>query len=87
MPSIGRVFVNLIENAIHHTPSGGKIIMLVHQIERQVEIRIIDTGVGIATDELERILDRFWRGDRWRSLPEVIAHPLGRWFGLSIGSC
>ena len=67
MPLIGRVFINLIENAIHYTPSGGKISISAHQIERQVEIRIIDTGVGIAANELERIFDRFWRGDRSRT--------------------
>ena len=67
MPLIGRVFINLIENAIHYTPSGGKISILAHQIDRQVEIRIIDTGVGIAASDLERIFDRFWRGDRSRT--------------------
>ena len=67
MPLIGRVFINLIENAIHHTPSGGKISILADQIERQIEIRIIDTGVGIAANELEQIFDRFWRGDRSRT--------------------
>ncbi len=73
--SLNRLFVNLVENAIHYTPSGGKISILAHQIdlakptlrERQVEIRIIDTGVGIAAHELERIFDRFWRADRSRT--------------------
>lgn len=67
MPLIGRVFINLIENAIHYTPSGGKISILASQIERQVEIRVIDTGVGIAASDLELIFERFWRADRSRT--------------------
>jgi two-component system, OmpR family, manganese sensing sensor histidine kinase len=65
--SLDRVFINLLENAIHYTPTDEKVIILAHQSERQIEINIIDTGVGIAANDLDRIFDRFWRVDRSRT--------------------
>jgi two-component system, OmpR family, manganese sensing sensor histidine kinase len=65
--SIDRLFVNLIENAIYYTPSGGTIRLLADKTEKQVEISIIDTGVGITPNNLDQIFDRFWRGDRSRT--------------------
>ncbi len=65
--SLDRLFVNLLENAIHYTLLGGKIRILACRVERQIEITIIDTGVGIAVEDLDRIFDRFWRGDRSRT--------------------
>jgi two-component system, OmpR family, manganese sensing sensor histidine kinase len=77
--SLHRVFINLLENAIHYTPSGGKIRILADRIEKQIETSIIDTGVGIDPTDLERIFDRFWRGDRARTRWEG-----GSGLGLSI---
>jgi two-component system, OmpR family, manganese sensing sensor histidine kinase len=65
--SLDRVFANLIENAVHYTPADGKIEIVTQVIDRQIEIAIIDDGIGIATADLDRVFDRFWRGDRSRT--------------------
>ncbi|MEC4803795.1 MAG: HAMP domain-containing sensor histidine kinase [Jaaginema sp. PMC 1079.18] len=61
-----RVFVNLIENALHYTPKGGKITVRSYQSDRQAWVSIQDTGIGIAPEQLPHIFDRFWRGDKAR---------------------
>lgn len=52
-----RVLTNLIENAIRHTPEHGRIDICVSDAKDRVGVSVIDTGVGIAKDELERIFD------------------------------
>jgi two-component system sensor histidine kinase BaeS len=64
------VLSNLISNALRHTPSGGKISLEAESIqvqERSVRIRVKDTGVGIAPENLPFIFDRFWRGEKSRT--------------------
>lgn len=58
---IERVLENLIVNAIHHTPRGGRIEVKTLPHERVVEVRVSDTGSGIATEELPLVFDRFYR--------------------------
>ncbi|PZO44206.1 MAG: two-component sensor histidine kinase [Pseudanabaena frigida] len=62
-----RLFTNLIENAIHYTPSGGKITVSASLIGQSIDVKVEDTGIGIAPDQLEHIFDRFWRADTSRS--------------------
>ena len=61
-----RLFANLIENAIHYTPSGG-IEIETSCIGSHIYIKVQDTGVGIAPEHLDRVFERFWRADRSRS--------------------
>lgn len=62
-----RLFINLLENAIAYTPMGGKISVDLQQRDRFLVVAIIDTGLGIAPEDLSHIFERFWRADRARS--------------------
>ena len=61
-----QVAANLIDNAIKYTPSGGTVAVSVHR-EAVARLQVRDTGVGIPPDELPRIWDRLFRGDRSRA--------------------
>jgi len=63
---IGRVLENLLENAIHYTPSGGTVRVLLHPRPPDVVVTVSDTGCGIPHEELPRIFDRFYQVDRSR---------------------
>ena len=54
-----RVVVNLVGNAVKFTPRGGSILAQVRDWGAEVELRVTDTGVGIAAAELPRIFDPY----------------------------
>jgi PAS domain S-box-containing protein len=56
---ITRVLVNLLSNAVRHTPRGGRITVRTCETDDKVAFRVEDTGSGIPTDYLPRIFDRF----------------------------
>lgn len=62
-----QVMVNLLDNAIHYTPSGGVITVDIRHKAHQVQVVVADTGVGIAADELPYIWDRLYRVEKSRS--------------------
>jgi signal transduction histidine kinase len=64
---IQQVLANLLDNAVKYTPSGGRVDVEAFLSERQVTILIKDTGIGISQEELPKIWDRLYRGDRSRS--------------------
>ncbi len=58
-----KIFYNLLSNAFKFVASGGKIRVLLKVINSIIEIRVIDNGVGIPTDRLPHIFDRFYQVD------------------------
>ncbi|MBI2683996.1 MAG: HAMP domain-containing histidine kinase [Actinobacteria bacterium] len=66
--SVERVLLNLLTNALRHTPSDGTVAVRVSRSDTdEVCVLVEDTGPGIADDDLPRVFDHFWRGDRARS--------------------
>src|SRR5262249_29250549 len=62
-----QVAANLIDNAVKYTPSGGRVDVEVRRLGDAAQPVVRDTGAGIPVDELPRIFDRLFRGDRSRA--------------------
>lgn len=67
---IRRMILNLLDNAIKYTPSGGSITVSCRKVGQEFTITITDTGPGVATGLQNRIFERFFRVDRARSRSE-----------------
>ena len=74
---IGQVLINLIHNAIKFTKPGGKIHIYAYEREEDVVIAVKDNGIGIPSEEVRRIFERFYKTDRSRA-------GVGTGLGLSI---
>ena len=52
---------NLVSNAIKYTPAGGEIVIRVRRDDRAAYIKVKDTGVGIASGDIEKLFKQFSR--------------------------
>ncbi len=68
--ALRQIFTNLFDNALRHTPPGGRIRVVAERAGHETEVRVIDTGSGIPADHLPRIFERFYRVDPGRSRQE-----------------
>jgi len=64
---IKQVLLNLLENSLAHTPSGGTVIVSACPGPDSVEVSVSDTGEGIPAEEVNNIFERFHRVDKSRS--------------------
>lgn len=71
---IAQALINLIENALCHTPPGSHIVLRASCDERMVTACVADNGAGIAPEDRERVLERFVRLESSRTKP---GHGLG----------
>ena len=63
---LAEVLVNLLENALRHTSSGGAVTLSAHSNDGGVELAVSDSGEGIAQEHLTRVFERFYRADQAR---------------------
>jgi len=77
-----QVFLNLTNNAIKATQAGGKVTVTLRFTNNQAIIRVIDTGIGIAPADQQRIFDRFYRVERSRTRSRLYGGGTG--LGLAI---
>ena len=64
---IERVLSNLINNALSSTPLDGKVSVELIAKQQKLEVKVSDTGIGIPTEDLPHIFDRFYRVEKSRS--------------------
>ena len=64
---IKQIFLNLVDNAIKYTPENKKIEVYVKKENENITIKVIDEGVGIPKEDINRIFERFYRVDKARS--------------------
>jgi len=62
-----QLLLNLTDNAIKYTPSGGIITLSLENAEGWVKVSVSDTGIGIHPDQQAKVFDRFYRTDKARS--------------------
>jgi histidine kinase len=64
---ISQVLLNLTGNALQYTPEGGQVTLSARAVEREVQISIADTGIGIPVEHLPHVFTRFYRVDKSRA--------------------
>ena len=82
---VGQAVANLVANALKFTTRGGSVLVSVQLLSTgAATVTVRDTGVGISSDELPRIFDRFYRGTEGLAAANRAARATGSGLGLAI---
>jgi signal transduction histidine kinase len=60
---VGRVLINLVDNAVKYSPDGGPVTVRVHRAGAHVRFEVADRGLGIPPAEQRRVFEKFYRLD------------------------
>ncbi|OCR00779.1 two-component sensor histidine kinase [Oscillatoriales cyanobacterium USR001] len=84
---LARLFTNLISNALHYTPAGGKVDIELQFVVKgkksssllggDIQVKIKDNGIGISPEAIPHLFDRFYRVDPARTHHTVAGSGLG----------
>ncbi len=67
---LAQIVNNLLSNALRHTPQGGVVRLVVQAVDQKANLKVSDSGSGIAEEDLPNIFERFYRSDKSRSRSE-----------------
>jgi two-component system cell cycle sensor histidine kinase PleC len=78
--ALRQIIINLLSNAVKFTPPGGKVeVEAEHQSDGTIAISVTDNGIGIATEDLQRVFENFGQGRH-----DVVSNDKGTGLGLPI---
>ncbi len=77
--ALRRALLILLDNAVKYTAPAGSVQVRLETVGNTAVTKVVDTGIGIAADDLPHVFDRFWRADKARSREQG-----GAGLGLSI---
>lgn len=69
--ALSRALVNVIVNALEHSPDGGVVVVSVAQDAREGILSVADSGPGVAEEDRERVFEAGWRASTSRPRPTI----------------
>jgi signal transduction histidine kinase len=64
---VQRVLLNLVTNALRHTPCDGSVLVSARRRAKELEVSVEDSGAGLSPEAEQRMFERFWRADGSRA--------------------
>jgi signal transduction histidine kinase len=82
---VEQILLNLLGNAIRHTPEGSRVTVSMGQVDRTARIEIVDEGPGITEDQVERVFDVYETKAGEERLGTGLGLPLSRRLAQLLG--